>query len=522
MIFSAPDVLTAKRGPFSYAAFAILLAISLVPLMAVGLPPLSDLYGHLGRYVIQTDLANRPELAPYYAFEWKVIGNLGVDLLVEVLHSHLGLEGAVKASVIATQLLAATGILAISRQVHGRITPFAILALPLIYGFPFNFGFLNFSLAMALALVTFAIWLRLRQSAGRWWPHLLLAVVGPVIWLCHTYGWAFLGLMCGSAALADAIERKDRPQTLVLRVLGECWPLLLPLIPMLAWRADTGKTVTGEWLILLKAFSLASPLRTGSLILDGLSLQIMVIFGYWAARSKWAHFDLRLALAAIFCAVAFLIMPPRIFGSYFADMRLVPYMFALALLAISPRRFPRQIIRWMTCLALAFFIARMAITTFVYVEREKTLERTLVTLDAVPRGAKLATFVIAPCAGSWEPPILWHIGSMALVRRNAIVNDQWEFSGLNPLRIHNPTAGYFARDPSQMVEPDTCTKPNYPHLSDILRHLPRDAFTYVWVVGELPAQMPEFADLRPLPHRGAGVLYKVMPTSRSNSTKVVR
>lgn len=522
MIFSASELLTAKRGRWSYIAFAALVAISLVPLLAVGLPPLSDLYGHMGRYVIQTDLANRPELARYYAFEWKVIGNLGVDLLVEVLHSRLGLEGAVKTSVIATQLLAATGILAISRQVHGRITPFAILALPLIYGFPFNFGFLNFSLAMALALVTFAAWLRLRQSAGRWSPHLLLAVAGPAIWLCHTYGWAFLGLMCGSAALADAIDRKDRPQTLVLRVLGECWPLLLPIIPMLAWRADTVGSKTGEWSLLLKAFWLASPLRTGSIILDGLSLQIMIIFGYWALRNKWTQFDRRIAFAAIFCALAFLILPSRVFGSYFADMRLVPYMFALALLSISTERFPVATMRWMTAIALAFFIARSAITTVTYVEREKTMEQTLATLDSIPVGAHLATFAVQSCDGGWAPPLLWHVGSMALVRRNAIVNDQWEFPGMNLLEIRNPAAGYFARDPSQMAQPDHCKKPYYPQLTEVLRHLRRDAFTYVWVVGELPAQMPEFADLRPLPHRGAGVLYKVTPPSLSNSTTVVR
>lgn len=522
MIISAPDALTAKRGPSSYVAFAMLVAISLVPLMAVGLPPLSDLYGHLGRYVIQTDLANRPELARYYAFEWKIIGNLGVDLLVEVLHSHLGLEGAVKASVIATQLLAATGILAISRQVHGRITPFAILALPLIYGFPFNFGFLNFSLAMALALVTFAIWLRLRQSAGRWWPHLLLAVAGPVVWLCHTYGWAFLGLMCGSSALADAIERRDRLQTLVLRVLGECWPLLLPLIPMLAWRADTIGSKTGEWSILLKAFWLASPFRTGSIIIDSLSLQIMFIFGYWAFRNRLTQFDRRMAFAAIFCALAFLILPSRVFGSYFADMRLVPYMCALALLSISTERFPVATMRWMSAVALAFFVVRSAITTVTYVEREKTMEQTLATLNSIPVGAHLATFAVQSCDGGWAPPLLWHVGSMALVRRNAVVNDQWEFPGMNLLEIRNPAAGYFARDPSQMTQPDNCRKPYYPQLTEVLRHLPRDAFTYVWVVGELPAQMPEFADLRPLPHRGAGVLYKVVPTSLSNSTKVAR
>mgnify|MGYP006170525127 CR=1 FL=1 len=65
---------------------------AIAPLLVVDFPPLVDLYGHLGRYAVQTDLANRPELQPFYSFQWQLVGNLGADLLVELLHSWLGLE----------------------------------------------------------------------------------------------------------------------------------------------------------------------------------------------------------------------------------------------------------------------------------------------------------------------------------------------------------------------------------------------------------------------------------------------
>ena len=42
------------------SAFAELVAVSLMPLLVVGLPPLVDLYGHLGRYAVQTELAGAP------------------------------------------------------------------------------------------------------------------------------------------------------------------------------------------------------------------------------------------------------------------------------------------------------------------------------------------------------------------------------------------------------------------------------------------------------------------------------
>ena len=61
------------------------MAVSLLPLLEVGLPPLVDLYGHLGRYALQTELAGRPELQAFYSYEWKLVGNLGVDLIMEAL-----------------------------------------------------------------------------------------------------------------------------------------------------------------------------------------------------------------------------------------------------------------------------------------------------------------------------------------------------------------------------------------------------------------------------------------------------
>ena len=85
----------------------ILIGIALIPLAAVDFPPLVDVFGHLGRYAIQTDLANRPELHPYFSYEWQLVGNLGVDLIVQFLTPLIGLEPAVKFSIALTQLAAA-------------------------------------------------------------------------------------------------------------------------------------------------------------------------------------------------------------------------------------------------------------------------------------------------------------------------------------------------------------------------------------------------------------------------------
>lgn len=495
------------------AAFVLLCLASIVPLLAVDFPPLVDLYGHLGRYAMQTDLANRPELQPYYSYEWRLIGNLGADLLVEGLYRLVGLETAIRLIVILTQGLAAAGILLMSRELHGRITPFAVAGLPLIYGLPFNYGFLNFSLGMALAMLSFILWLRLRRSGRRFIAPLWLGCAGMGVWVCHTYGWAFLGLLCGSTCLAEAIGARRRPVPAVLGIIAACSPLLLPLVPMLAWRSSAGGLNLEESGFMYKLLGLVSTLRSMWAAIDVPSLFVLVALIYWAIRSKAVRIDLRLGIAALLCFAFFLILPKTVFGSAGADVRLMPYALLCALLAIPLRGLDPKTLRNLTLLAFAFFAVRMVTTAAAYVQYAARTEQFLPALDAIPRGARVAFFSVAPCKPTWDLPVLDHSAGFAQARRSVFVNDQWNVPGLTPLTVHYEAAGEFAQDPSQFVLPDGCDRHFYPFLSETFARLPYDAFTHVWIIGEIPENFRPPARLRPVPHRGKGALYAVLPKS---------
>lgn len=502
-------------GIDSWPGIALICLVSLLPLMVVGIPPLVDLYGHIGRYAVQTDLANRPELQPYFSYEWRLIGNLGADLLVEGLHRVLGLEGAVRATVILTQLLATLGILAVSREVHGRITPFAIAALPLIYGFPFNYGFLNFALGMALALLALALWLRLRRLGRKGAAGLWLAGAGLMIWVCHTYGWAFLGLLCGSAMLAEVIAARAKPVAFVARVLAACWPLLLPLGPMLLWQSESGGAFTGGWSAFHKFNWLFSVIRTKWAYLDLASLVFLLGLLIWAILSKGIGFDRRLAIAAGLSFALFLVLPMYVMGSAFADMRLVPYALALALMAAGPRVTGGRTLGVVTALALVFFAGRSVTTAAAYVEQDRAVGEVTVALDSIPRGARLAFFVVDQCSAHWTLPVFDHLGGLALARRSVFVNDQWQGPGVNPLIVNYKAAGKFEHDPSQAVIPDNCRrKSQRRHLTNALEALPRDAFTHVWIVGQVTDKQTFPEGFTPVPHRGKGWVLAVTPPAR--------
>ena len=138
--------------------------VAAIPLYWPALPPLTDLMGHIGRYSVQLTLANDPLLQRYYSFQWAMIPNLGVDLLIGPVAGGVGLEMGVKLIIIGIIMATVAGFLILGRAAHGRIPVAALFALPLAYGFPFHFGFVNFCLSMAMAFLMFACWMRLGQT----------------------------------------------------------------------------------------------------------------------------------------------------------------------------------------------------------------------------------------------------------------------------------------------------------------------------------------------------------------------
>lgn len=103
---------------------------TMIPLVWPTIPPLVDLPGHMGRYRVQLDDGAHRWLYDWYNFQWSMIGNLGVDLLIEPLAPIFGLELAVKLIVMAIPALTVSGLLWIAREVHGRIPATALFALP--------------------------------------------------------------------------------------------------------------------------------------------------------------------------------------------------------------------------------------------------------------------------------------------------------------------------------------------------------------------------------------------------------
>lgn len=487
-----------------------------MPLWLPAIPPLADLPGHMGRYFVQLDGGQSTDLARWYHFEWHWVGNLGVDLLVQMIGPMLGVEAASKLVAILIPMMTAAGFLLAAREVHGRLPPTAFLALPLAWSYPYLWGFANFNLSMALAFLAFALWLRMGKSGRPDLRFLLFVPLSLILWTAHIYGWAALCVLVGSAEFVKT--RPFRRGWLVRfgRAVASALCLLPPIVPMLLQFAEGGaggQPLARLWFNwTLKQRWVESILRDRWEIFDKASLVVLALV-LLGALLRWAWVRRApsggpLILAALLFAGLFTLLPHALLGSAYADMRLAPYALATALLAIGPAAGAGL---WLTLFSLGFFGVRMAGTTLSMAQYDQSYRAELAALDHVPIGARLLSFVGKPCAPGWAVHRLDHLPSLALIRRRAFANDQWQASGAQLIKVRYAAAGAFSADPSQFVVVPACARRERRAFDQALAQFPRAAFDYVWVIQQ-PKGAYDMKGLEPVWRQGRSALYRVVTT----------
>src|SRR6476620_4337725 len=510
----SPAKLTIEGQPWweSRLCMAAIVFLTMIPLLYPPIPPLVDLFGHLGRYRVELAGPDSP-LHQYYNYRWAAISNLGVDLLVLPLAPLLGLEPAVKLIVVLIPPLTAAGFLWVAKEVHGRIPPTVFFALPFIYSFPFLFGFVNFALSVAFAFLAFGLWLRLGRLERTRLRSWLFVPISLVVFFTHTYGWGLLGLMCFSA---DAVRLHDRGRSwwrAGLEAAMHTSVMAFPILVMLIWRSETHGGQTIDWFDWkVKWRWIYSALRDRWKWFDIASLVVPAAAFLYALFSRKLELSRNLAFSAIVLAVSFAILPRIIFGSAYADMRLVPYLMAVGLLAIRFRGPPaRTMAQVLAIVGLLFFATRTVANTVSLAKAADDQSAKMKAIDLMPQGSRVISLVGMTCQEYWPLLRNGHLGAMVIVRRDGFSNDQWLLEGVNLLDLKYRAAGYYAADPSQLVRPNRCRDPLHRMIDDSLTRLPRSDFDYVWLIDAPDYDPQTVADMQPVWRGPGSILYKTHP-----------
>lgn len=488
--------------------------LSAIPLLYPPVPPLVDLFAHMGRYRVQLDLYNSPWLGQYYGFRWAAIGNLGVDLLVMPLGQLIGLEAAVKLILLSIPPMTVAGFLWVAHEVHHRVPPTALFALPFAYSHPFMFGFANFALSVALAFLAFGLWLHLGARKKLRLRAILFVPISIIVFFAHTFGWGMLGLLCFSA---EAVRQHDEGRGWFrsgVNAALHASVMTLPILITIAWRSEAHGGMTRGWFDWERKWDyLQMVLRDRWQWFDMASAAAIGLLLVAAVAIRRLTFSRNLLFTAFVLLVFFILLPRTVFGSTYADMRLLPYVLATAVLAI---RFKGDthlpLARALALAGLAFFLVRIGGNTLSLALAANDQKRELKALDHIPMGARVAWITDeGECGRIWALPRNSHLGAMVVVRRHGFSNDQWVIEGLNLLELKYPAAGRFAADPSQITRPSWCRGRGGWPVNIALRAIPREAFDYIWLIDPPPHDPRLLAGLQEVWRDGRSVLYRLHP-----------
>ena len=457
--------LRAEPGPTEFLWLGLFLALlSALPVIVATYPQMVDYPAHLARMHIMLTRDGSPFLQEYYGFSWRWMGNLGADILVWPLTWFVSLETAGRIMAGLIPPLTAMSILAAEWAVRRRIGMASMLAFAFVWSPSAILGFLNFGLAQAAALFAFALWVMLD---GKPWRAPLFIPIGIFVWLGHVSGWGILGILVFGYEWS-----KDKSW----RAFLAPWPLFFPFLSLVLGD-NPGKPPSYGPAPQLYKWAIWKQAMRGTFQWVDYAMTIAVVL-LMAASLFFKKWDGKLGWAAIMMLVSSLVLPRHIFGGDLVDARMISAGLMVGCLCLSWRA-PR----WVVLLIPAVFLFRLGYTTIDWERDSRETAQALTALDGLPRGAKVASYVVTE-RREWGFNGKEHICGYAVVRLDAFTNCNFALPGIHMMTING--GGPFFRDPFHRLNHRTGRK------IDISDYSPAMYTDYLWYVGQtMPVKIPE-------------------------------
>lgn len=352
---SAPR--SGERPP-NLLLFAAIFAVGLLPIAATPVLPLIDFYNHLARYFVLANIGHSEFLPRYYAENWSLLPNIGMDIIGTGLLKVLPplLSGHILAGLILLTIY--SGVLFLNYQIRKSWSGswlIAVLAVPLLYSYIFVWGFANFLFGLGLTLWACGWWLAMRHR-----PALAIPVAGLLaicIFLAHGLAFALYGLLVGALELGIFFASDDRR---VARLLKPAAALSVQaVIPALMFLSTTtAKSAEGltnadesvrrliandgllhriHELALYRLQTIVRVAEGPTLVFDVLTFSAtlgLLCFLAWRGRMRlpkivWPALAIAIVLVAI--------TPPALFGVGYVADRMPLFLALIALAGLTPK-----------------------------------------------------------------------------------------------------------------------------------------------------------------------------------------
>ncbi|HLZ67873.1 MAG TPA: hypothetical protein VKQ29_16735 [Aliidongia sp.] len=418
------------------AGFVLLLALALVPLASVRVPPLLDYPNHLARMHILLDAGRSVDLARAYEIRWSLLPNLAMDAVVPWLARVLPLDLAGRGFVGLALALMAAGAVLVHRAAWRSWSLWPLAAFLLLYNRILLWGFVNYLAGLGVALIGLALWLGLAdRPVRRCWA---VGAAAVIAYFCHLVAFGLLALAIGGvelAALWSALAA-GRWRALARTAGAILLPLLAPVVLWLAaWRPGPGDGGGLVWANPLRKFDLLfSVFDDYSRSFDVACFALVVLalgIGFWRRRLT---LDRRLGHALAVLTLVYLVMPARLLGGSGVDHRL-PVMLCLLLVAASrPVGWSRRTGVAVGAALLALFVVRLLVVEQAWLRADRVYRPILAALERLPRGTRLAVASGPGAVGAGDLPLL-HLPTYAVIAVDAFVPTEFTYAGQQPLAL---------------------------------------------------------------------------------------
>lgn len=468
---------------------AMLMAAAALPVLLAPVPGFVDMPSHMARHHVLANIGHDGTLQRHFAVHWQWIANLGADIPSVLLTPLVGSEEATVLVAALLAPLAVAGILALSRAAHGRVSASAFIALPLALHQAWMWGFLNYCMGVALALLV-AAWLYARPREGLR-AQALMALFALLVWTAHMASWVILLILAAGNELGRLRGWRD-----LWPAIRRNWTLLAPVVPLAMWRshAQGGGGGGPVWVdfVNTKLVVFASVLRGTTKPVDlALLAALIAAAGLALLWAGGRRLEPRLAISGVLLTLAAIAVPTTILNAWGTDLRTAPIALMVLVLSITPPARPER--ERLLCVAgLALFAVRVGTVTAQWTSHGRVLAQRLSMLDAVPRGGKMGYLWSAPACGfPWTLVPDEKLGSYALTRRDAFVNTLFRVDNAELMTIRQPALAARWKDGTQDV-PLLCPA-NRPDIATLLSRaaaMRADGFDAIWISGIAAADLP--------------------------------
>jgi hypothetical protein len=439
MVVSAcPPGGSIRRGSIILVGLAF--ALQLAVIWSVTFPPQHDTPGHMARHFLEAQHLFGGEVPPVYEVQYRLLPNLGGDLVMPPLMALVEPVLAAKIFLSLAVVLYWLGPALFIWQYGGYrlsgIVP-SLLLLPFTFSSAFFWGFLNFYTSVGLAFVVlFHFGVVAARPQPRIFDLVLHALLVTLLFFWHLAGFAIYGIVMAAQVATRAWQRYRKKAP-----IWQCiWPnalLGLPALPAIGLFAlySSGKTVqTDYWaplwqklllpLYLFRTYDVMADLTVAALWL-GACLALFLGRQSLRKQEPWLWTSMA-GLVALTLAV------PTEWGSVFnADARFMPALL-VCIVCLGTRLRQRRLVLAAALLVAGLFV-RYGSVHVEWTRLDQRLQRIATAFALFPPGSRVMPFTGGYTLTKNYPETLFI--SWAIPLRAAYVPTVFAYEDQQPLRL---------------------------------------------------------------------------------------